>query len=356
MTERARYVAQALNDVAASLLIVAGMPADKAAAVADVLVDADLMGHATHGLQLLPSYLEQIASGGMTLSGDPDILSDHGAVVTWDGKRLPGAWLMQQAIAVASERARQFGIGAVSVRNSHHIGALATYARRVAEQDLVLLLMSSAPAGASVAPYGGTRAVFSPSPIGVGIPTSGDAVVVDVSTSITTNTLTSLRARAGEHMPGDWLLDEAGVPTNDPAVVIPPRTGTILPLGGMDAGHKGYGLSLMVESLTTGLAGHGRAENAERLGATLFVQIIDPRAFGGIAGFTTQMDALTKQCHDNPPIDASCPVRLPGERALQRRRSQLEHGVELDERIIEGLEAWARRLQVTWPPGSAAIR
>lgn len=344
-----RFAVKEVLDLAQGLLVAVGMPANKAAAIADVLVDGDLLGHATHGLNLLPSYLEQIQQGGMTREGEPDVIADKGAVVTWDGRRLPGAWLMLQAITVASDRARQFGLGAVSVRNSHHIGALATYARRVAEQNLVLLLMSSAPAGQSVAPFGGTRAVFSPSPIGVGIPCPSGDILVDVSTSITTNTMTSLKARAGERMGGLWLLDEAGVPTDDPAVVAAPRTGTILPLGGLDAGHKGYGLSLMVEAFTTGLAGHGRAEKSGRLGATLFVQVVDPQAFSGMPAFTRQMDAVADLCHDNPPVDAAKPVRLPGERALALRRAQLQEGVLLGAPIVDGLATWAQRLGMAWP-------
>lgn len=333
-----------------ALLQAAGMPADKAVAVADVLVDADLLGHETHGLQLLASYLDAIANQEMCLEGEPDVLADRGAIATWDGRRLPGAWLMLRAIEQASARARQFGMGAVSVRRSHHIGALATYARRVAEEGLVLLLMSSAPAGASVAPFGGTRAVFSPSPIAMGAPTASLPVLVDVSTSITTNTMASLCAAQGQPLPGVWLLDEQGKPTNDASVMVSPRKGTLQPLGGTDAGHKGYGLSLIVEAFTTGLAGHGRTEPGGRLGATLFVQVVDPAAFAGLPAFQGQMQAISDQCHDNPPVDAARPVRLPGERALGLRARQLAHGVVLNASIVAKLQVWADRLAVPLPP------
>ena len=122
----ARYDAAALRTLADTLLQRAGMPADKARDVADILLEGDLLGHDTHGLQLLPVYLEEIAQGRLTLEGEPEVLSDFGAVLAWDGKRLPGPWLMLRAIAQASERARRFGTGIVSVRRSHHIAALAT--------------------------------------------------------------------------------------------------------------------------------------------------------------------------------------------------------------------------------------
>jgi LDH2 family malate/lactate/ureidoglycolate dehydrogenase len=344
-----RFDAAALQDFARLLLQRGGMPSDRATAVADILVEGDLLGHDTHGLQLLPTYLGEIQGGGMTVSGEPLVLADHGVVLAWDGRRLPGPWLTLRAIEEASRRARLHGAGIVSIRRSHHIAALAPYARRVAEEGLVLLLMSSAPAAGSVAPFGGTRALFSPSPIGVGIPTSGDPMMVDVSTSITTNGLTGRLAREGRKLPGAWLIDEEGVTTDDPAVLVPPRTGTILPLGGIDAGHKGYGLALMVEALTAGLAGQGRSDPGARWGATVFVQVIDPQAFNGREAFEAQMDWIAQQCETNPPARSDVPVRLPGERGLALRREGLETGVPLSGGIVDALASWAAKLAVPMP-------
>ena len=344
-----RFDAGALTAFAQALLEAASMPAERAADVASILVEGDLLGHDTHGLQLLPSYLAQIASGDLRVEGEPIVIADHGAVLAWDGLRLPGPWLLLRAIAIASERARTFGTGTVSIRRSHHIACLATYARRVAEQGLVLLLFSSAPAGGSVAPYGGTRALFSPSPMAIGFPTGADPVMVDVSTSITTNGLTGRLAREGGRLPGPWLIDENGRPTDDPAVLAPPRQGTILPLGGMDAGHKGYGLALMVEALTAGLAGHGRSDPGKRLGATLFAQVIDPQAFSGLPAFRDQMDWVAKACVDNPPAPGVERVRLPGERGIALRDAQLRGGVRLRDAIVAELAQWAGDLGVPLP-------
>jgi LDH2 family malate/lactate/ureidoglycolate dehydrogenase len=344
-----RFAADRLEAFAQELLERAGMPADKAAAVAGVLVEGDLLGHDTHGLQLLAVYLAEIEAGRLTLHGEPEVLADHGAVLGWDGLRLPGPWLVLRAIEAATQRARKFGTGTVSIRRSHHIAALAPYARRVAEQGMVLLLMSSAPAGGSVAPFGGTRALFSPSPIAVGIPTGTAPVMVDVSTSITTNGLTGRLAREGRKMPGLWLIDEEGTPTDDPAVLVPPRTGTILPLGGTDAGHKGYGLALMVEALTAGLAGHGRSDPGERWGATVFVQVMDPQAFSGSAAFTSQMDWIAAACESNPPAKAGAPVRLPGRGGLARREQQLQQGLDLGADVVKALAQWAGKLGAQLP-------
>ena len=176
--------------------------------------------------------------------------------------------------------------------------------------------MSSAPAGGSVAPFGGTRALFSPSPVGVGIPAATTPVLVDVSTSITTNGLTGRLAREGRKLPGHWLIDEHGHPTDDPAVLVAPRTGTILPLGGTDTGHKGYGLSLMVEAFTAGLAGQGRSDPGARWGATVFVQVLDPAFFNGEAALREHMEWIAQQCRANPPVRGTAARSSPSARAM----------------------------------------
>ncbi len=346
---RARYDAPALTDFAKSLLTGAGMPRDRAGDVADILVEGDLLGHDTHGLHLLASYLQQIEAGQMKLEGEPITLADHGAVLTWDGQRLPGPWLVLRAMDIAMEKARTYGSGTVTIGRSHHIACLAAYLTRATDRGLVMLLLSSAPSGASVAPHGGLRSVFSPSPLAIGFPTDDGPVLVDVSTSITTNGLTNRLRKEGKRLPHRWLIDENGEPSDDPAVLSSPHRGTILPLGGLDAGHKGYGLALLVEALTAGLAGHGRADPLEPLGASVFLQILDPEAFSGGDAFRRQMGWVAQACLDNPPRKGFDRVRLPGQNGLLRRERQLRDGVELEPSILPALTPWAEKFRVALP-------
>lgn len=325
------------------------MPGDRARDVADILVEADLLGHDTHGLQLLATYLRHIEAGQMKLEGEPVTLSDHGAVAAWDGQRLPGPWLVLRAMELATKKAKGYGSGTVAIGRSHHIACLAAYLKRATDQGLVMLLLTSAPAGASVAPHGGLRPVFSPSPIAIGFPCSDAPVLVDVSTSITTNMLTGRLRREGKRLPQHWLIDEDGEASDDPAVLAAPHKGTILPLGGLDAGHKGYGLALLVEALTAGLAGHGRADPHEPLGGSVFVQILDPQAFAGGEAFRRQMDWVAQACLDNPPRPGFERVRLPGQQGLLRRERQLREGVELEASILPALAPWAQKHGVALP-------
>ena len=345
----ARHDAGALIGFAQSLLSAAGMPGDRARDVADILVEGDLLGHDTHGLQLLPSYLQHIEAGHLKTQGDPITLADHGAVATWDGQRLPGPWLVLRAMEIATKKARTYGSGTVTIGRSHHIACLAAYLKRATDQGLVMLLLSSAPAGASVAPHGGLRAVFSPSPLAIGFPTDNAPVLIDVSTSITTNGMTNRLRKEGKRLAHHWLIDENGDASDDPAILQAPRKGTILPLGGLDAGHKGFGLALLVEALTAGLAGHGRADPLEPLGASVFLQILDPQAFSGGDAFRRQMGWVAQACLDNPPRPGFERVRLPGQNGLVRRERQLRDGVELEASILPALTPWAEKFGVALP-------
>jgi LDH2 family malate/lactate/ureidoglycolate dehydrogenase len=126
--------------------------------------------------------------------------------------------------------------------------------------------------------------------------------------------------------------------------------GTLLPLGGLDAGHKGFALALIVEALTGGLAGFGRADASEGWGATVFVQAIDPDAFGGRDAFLRQMSWLGDACHSATPRPGGDGVRLPGERGLARWRDQSENGVALHPTILPSLAPWAEKLGVRLEP------
>ena len=338
-----------LSRFARALLQAAGMPAAMAADVADMLIEGDLLGHTTHGLALLGPYLAEIESGAMCVQGEPTVLSDQPAALTWDGRRLPGPWLVLRAMEAATDRARRLGTGTVVIRRSHHIACLAAFHERATAQGLVMLLLSSDANSASVAPFGGLDPVFTPNPISVGFPTPGDPVIVDVSASTTTNGLTNRLHKTGGKLPAPWLIDGHGQPSNDPAVLFNEPKGTILPLGGIDSGHKGYGLALTVEALTGGLAGFGRADPKQGWGATVFLQILDPQAFGGLDAFTRQTGKVAEMCHDARPAWDGQPVRLPGERGLTLKREQATHGVRLHESIMPLLTPWAQKLGVALP-------
>ncbi|MGH0241528.1 Ldh family oxidoreductase [Sinorhizobium meliloti] len=274
-----RYDVGRLGSAVMDLFAKAGLDGEKATATAQILIEADLIGHTTHGLALAPWYLEAIEKGGMAKTGEPQIRSDRGACIAWDGKRLPGLWLTAKAVDLAVERVTTFGTVTVAIGNGHHIGCLAAYLQRATDRGLYIIVASSSPSGASVAPFGGTKPIYTPNPIAIGVPTRGDPILIDISASITTQNMTSRLVAENRPFDHPWLMEADGQATTDPNALA--RGGSLLPVGGFDHGQKGYGLALMIETLTQGLSGIGRADGLTGTNASVLVQVLDPSAFGG---------------------------------------------------------------------------
>jgi L-lactate dehydrogenase len=347
MTKADLHSVSDLVGFARDLFGAAGLEADKAGAVATYLVEADMMGHTTHGLALAAWYLQSIADGIMTRAGDPTVVSDRDAAVCWNGRRLPGAWLTSRALKLACERARVHGAATVVVGDSHHIGALAAYLPLATEQGLMATIVSSSPSGAQVAPFGGRVGVYTPDPVAHGIPTPGDPILIDISASITTVNMAQRMIREGRRYEHEWVMDRDGNPSRDPRAVT--EGGTLLPTGGLDHGQKGYGMALHAEAVTQGLAGYGRADAPKGTNAAVTVQVYDPEAFGGREAFLRQTGWLADACRSNPPRPGVERVRLPGEAAGRRRREALAHGLRLYPGILDGLAPHAERLGVAMP-------
>ncbi len=344
-----RYDPAALVAFATSCAQSAGLPPDRARVIAEILVEGDLMGHDTHGLAQLTPYLESLAAGGMTAEGEPELLSSTPVLESWDGRKLPGPWLTRRAIEKACAFAKTFGLGAISIARSHHIGCLAAYGPPVAERGLMLVLACSDPSTASVAPWGGTQRIITPNPLAAAWPTPEGPVILDVSMSITTNGMTARRRAEGTRFPGQWLLDGQGNPTDDPKAFWADPPGTLLPLGGLEAGHKGFALGLLVEALTSGLAGHGRAAGATGWGASVFVLVLDPAKFGGAERFLAETGWMAQAVRNNPPRPGFDAPRLPGDGAMARRAKALAEGVTLHPSIPPALAKLAERYGVAVP-------
>lgn len=342
----ARFSAPALKDYANALLMAVGLEAEKADVVAVTLLEGDLLGHTTHGLVLLAAYLSELENGSMEKHGAPDVVADFPAAVTWDGRRLPGPWLVEQALTLATERAQRLGTCTVVIRRSHHIACLEAFLRKVTDQGLIATILCSDPAGALVAPHGGRRGVITPNPLASGWPTLGTPVLVDVSMS-TTSFANVKRLHAEKRTaPADWFVTADGAATSNPAALFSSPSGALLPVGGVDHGHKGYALGLWVEAMTSGLAGHGRADAVKGWGANVFIQVIDPRLFAGKETFVRETTHVADACREIEPRPGVSKVRLPGEAALQRRDRQLAEGVELHPSILPSLKPWAEKFKV----------
>ena len=344
-----RYAADTLRDFACALAVAAGLPEARARVMAEVLVEADMMGRSTHGIEHLDWYLTDLVSGVMNKTGDPTVVADHGAAVTWDGHYLPGTWLVTQAMELAFARSRDHPVVTVVIRDSHHVGFHAGYLRRATNRGLVMLLLDTNPYFGAVAPYGGKQAVFSPTPVSFGFPTAADPVLVDFALSSTSLTATERAARLGERLPHAWLLDHEGNLSDDPQALLAEPSGSILPLGGADRGHKGYGLQFTVYALSAALGGFGVPNSPRGYSSAVFLQMINPDAFAGTDAFHRELAILIDACHSSPPAPGFDEVLVPGERAMASLHAAVREGVQLFPTVLKTLSPWAERLGVELP-------
>ena len=322
-----------------------GMDDEKAKDTSEILVEADMMGHSTHGVRLLPLYIKDIEAGNMKASGNQITLNDTGSCITIDGDNLPGIWLTKQGLKLSSERAKIYGVSTILIKNSHHNGALAAYLLPIVTKGLVPMIKCSVPSSATVAPFGGTKALLTPDPMALAFPTNGEPVIIDISASITTNNMIADKIVKNEMFDFNCLLTKEGIPTNDPKEVFE-NNGTVMPLGGLEYGHKGFGIALGIEALSQGLSGSGRSRKLKTMNLSIYIQVIDPDAFAGLDAFKNEMSFLYNECIKNPPIDKNKKVRMPGQNALFRRKKAIENGINLSKETLKTLNEVSNKLDI----------
>jgi LDH2 family malate/lactate/ureidoglycolate dehydrogenase len=157
--------------------------------------------------------------------------------------------------------------------------------------------------------------------------------------STTANAVVNRAAKNNEKLGGHWLLKPDGTATNDPQTFFENPASTLLPLGGLDLGYKGFALGIMIEAMTSALGGFGRSDKPERWGASVFVQVIDPSKFAGESYFMKEMENFKNTCLNSTPFDTKNPVRMPGEKGLERKKWNLEMGLLINAELLNLLEA-----------------
>lgn len=323
------------SDVALGLLMEAGVPEGHARVQADVLVEAELRGHASHGLQRLPRLLKRIDRGLVDSSRTGRGHWRRSGMYIVNGERGLGPVVAMTVMDTLLERVSETGIAVAAVRNANHLGMLALYVEKAARCGRIGIALSGSEA--LVHPHGGTRAMLGTNPIAIAIPTGGDPVVLDLATSAVSMGEIHDHALRGAPIPEGWALDETGEPTTDAERA---RHGAIAPFGGA----KGYGLGLAFELLIASLAnsalapdvrGTLDAEHPANKGDVFIVIDAPPDAL--LAGaIPPYLDALRQS-----PASGS-PVLVPGDRARARRAAALRDGFEVADGLWTELTAQRR--------------
>jgi LDH2 family malate/lactate/ureidoglycolate dehydrogenase len=341
-----RIPAPALLSATADVFVALGLPRSAAFAVAEGLVDADMRGIPSHGLMLVPMYAERIQAGSVTTATSAEAVTDLGAIAVLDAGNALGILTGDQGMALAIERARQFGIGAVAVRHAFHFGGAFRYVMTAARAGLVGI------AAANTRPLmpapGGAKTVVGNNPLAIGAPTAGpEPIVLDMALSEAALGKIRIAAAEGREIPPTWATDAAGTPTTDPEAAI---AGLLLPA----AGPKGYGLAFMVDVLTGVLSGGSFGAGVKPLYSEVDVPndcahlflVIDPAAFGGAEAFAARVDELAAQVTASPTAPGVDRVLLPGQLEAERHAAARAEGVRVERSVIDNLRGVAAALGV----------
>ncbi|MBI3328332.1 MAG: Ldh family oxidoreductase [Nitrospinae bacterium] len=325
------------------------VPREEAQWVAELLVRANLAGHDSHGVIRIPQYAQAIQSGQVQPGAPLEVVKESPATALLNGNGGLGQVVARRAMELAIQKAKATKVSAVGVSNLYHVGRLADYTRMAAEQDLLgIMTVNGGGASPIVAPFGGMAGRLATNPISIAFPTGGAVpFLLDMATSVVAEGKVRVKRNRGEQVPEGWLLDNQGLPTTDPQAFYQEPRGAILPLGG-GAGHKGFGLALVVEILSGILmrADYAR-EDADRFSHGTFIAVIDIRAFVDPAEFRTETDALLHYLERTPKAPGVEAILYPGEPELAEQRTRERDGIPLEDETWHQLLTLAQALGIT---------
>ena len=316
-------------------------PEAAAAAVADHLVDAHLVGHDSHGVIRLPQYRNHVREGKVQPAALPEVLRESPTTALIDGHFGWGQVIAQRALELAIDKARSCSLAAVSVRNCYHIGRVGAYATAAAEAGFIAQIWCNGHGVCRVAPWGGTEPRLATNPIAVAVPTRGRPLLVDITTSVVAEGKIRVARNAGRSIPEGLVLDSEGEPTTRPEDLY--EGGSLLPLGDAQ-GHKGYGLSTLVDLLGGALSGAGCGTLTSTVGNGVLLQLIDPDAFAERDELLERIDDFLEYLKSSKTRPGVEEILLPGDPEERSRTRRLAEGIPLDDRTWEQVRALADEL------------
>jgi LDH2 family malate/lactate/ureidoglycolate dehydrogenase len=336
------FTADGLRQTAQSILEAAGTPADLAHIVSDALVEANLVGHDSHGVIRLMSYVDAVKRGQVKPAARPQVVKQQQAVAQINAAWGWGQPAAQLATQIAIELAREHGIAAVTIDECNHIGRLGEYVETITQSEMVGIALCNA--DPAVAPFGGFVRVMGTNPIAWAVPRAerSEPLLSDFATAgVAEGKLRVARAK-GEHVPKGLVVDRTGQPSTDPTAFY--EGGALLPFGE----HKGYGLGIMVELLGGILSGmmDSRQPGQLAVNGTLLVAI-NIAAFISYEKFIQHVEAFCARVKATPPAQGFSEVLLPGEPELRARKARLASGIALPAQTWNDLQALAQNVNAT---------
>ncbi len=302
--------------------------------VARTLVEANLTGHDSHGVGMIPAYMGGIAAGQLVPDARAEIVQDLGPFLLVDGNLGFGQCVARQAMEWAIDRARQQHIAVLSLRNSFHIGRIGDWGEMAAEAGFLSIhYVNVLSPNSLVAPFGGSDARFSTNPYCTAFPASDrhPMFLLDMATSTIAQGKTRVAYMKGEKVPEGCLIDHDGNPTNDPSVMFEEPLGALRAMGL----HKGSGLALICDILGGSFSGGGaylpERIVPDRIVNNMLAILIDPNVFGGAEAFYRDLDAYTDWVKASPPAPDTDAVRFPGDLERETRIERGKSGIPIDD-------------------------
>lgn len=346
------YSAEKLTAFAESLFLAAGVPADEASRVAQSLVLANLCGHDSHGMIRVVQYIDAIKDGRLKPGAPFNIVKQTAAVMVVDGGWGLGMVQAHRLLDRLIPRAEALGLAAGTLKHCGHIGRLGEYAEAAAARKMAFLAsVNNHGFGRGVAPPGGKEPRIGTNPLCVGIPTSGDPVVLDIGTSVVAEGKVRVAFNKGQKVPDGWLLDPDGKPTNDPGVLYKEPRGSILPLGGTSGGYKGFGIGLVLDMLVGGFSGAPCSTPGlpNMSGNAVFFLVLDINQFTGAEHFLREVSGLANNVKTCPKAEGAGEILTPGEPERRSCTARRQAGIPLDDGTWKQLSGLAERLMVQLP-------
>jgi hydroxycarboxylate dehydrogenase B len=334
------FPAATLRRQVASILAAAGSSADEARTVADNLVLANLSGHDSHGVGMVPRYVDAVLEGGLKPNASAKVTLDGGALLALDGQRGYGQVVGEQTMALGMARAREMGSCIMALADAHHLGRIGHFAEMATQQGLVAIHFVNVLSRPTVAPWGGADGRFGTNPCCIGVPLKGrEPFLLDFATSRVAQGKMRVAHNEGRRVEPGYLIDPRGAPTTDPGVVVVPQTsdagaglfGALLPFGE----HKGYGMALACELLGGALTGSGTwhrpADTARAVVNGMLTILLDPAKLGTQARFEQEALAFIDWLRQSPPAPGFDKVRIAGEPEREARALREREGIAIDD-------------------------
>lgn len=332
------FTAEELTAICRNVFQKLNIPAVEAEIVTRSMVDANRVGHDSHGVIHLVKYVRELEAGLIQPGASIETLHESASIAVLDGNWGFGPVIATRAVELAIEKAKQTDISSVAVSRCNEAGRLGGYTCLAADAEMIALLMANDHGGGTcVAPHGGVEGRLSTNPIACAVPIDGhDPIVLDMSTSVVASGKVRVKQHLDEAVPHGWLVDIEGASTTNADDFYSMPRAALLPFGGI-AAHKGFGLSIVVDILAGALTGAGCSQGGDaRVGNGLFVLVINIASFRGFPGFSAEIERFIgylKSAKRAAGVDA---IRMPGERGWAEKRRREKEGIPID------AETWAQ--------------